>query len=185
MKMFKMFRKKPVVNPHKNQPCYDEYGRFLGWYSRSVACVMFVFCKDSSGEWCVLSCERGAGAADNNFLWNAPCGYLDFNETTYDCAVRECLEETGILVDRKYLSFVGFQDDPVKSNRQNVSFRYAAMIDDKKTSDFKFSKALNERDEVGEIKWIRMSDLYKYDWAFGHDKLILEVFNFNLAAAKL
>ena len=29
MKVLKMFRKKPVVNPHKNQPCYDEYGRFL------------------------------------------------------------------------------------------------------------------------------------------------------------
>ena len=184
MKMLKMFRKKPVVNPHKNQPCYDEYGRFLGWYSRSVACVMFVFCKDSSGEWCVLSCERGAGAADNNFLWNVPCGYLDFNETTYDCAVRECLEETGILVNRRYLSFVGFQDEPTE-NRQNVSFRYAAIIDDKTTDDFKFSKILNETDEVGRIKWIKMSDIHKYVWAFEHDNRIMEVFNFNLAAAKL
>lgn len=185
MRMLKLFRKKPAVNLRKNQPCYDKYGRFLGWYNRSVACAMFVFCKDSSGEWCILGCERGPGAADNNFYWNVPCGYLDFNETTYECATRECFEETGVLLERKYVSFVGFQDDPIDSEGQNITFRYAALIDDKTTNDFKFSKILNEDGEVGEIKWIKMSDLHKYEWAFGHDKRIMEIFNFNLAAAKL
>ena len=183
-RLFRRFKKKPPVNRLSNQRCYDKYGRFLGWYSRSVSCVMFVFCKDSYGEWCVLGSERGPGVPDYSTYWNVPCGYLDYNETTKECAVRECFEETGVYLENKYISFIGFNDSP-GDNKQNVSFRYVALIDDKKTDDFKFSKVLNEKDEVGEIKWIRINDIYNHNWAFGHDKLILEIFNYHLAAAKL
>ena len=185
MNLKNLFKKKPKLNRHKNQPCYDKYGRFLGWYSRSSASVMLVFCKDNTEEWCVLSCERGPGAGDYIGYWNVPCGYLDFGETTRQCAIRECLEETGILLKGGDVTFIGYEDDPLTANRQNVSFRYAALLREKKTDDFTFSKILNENDEVGEIKWIRVKDIFKYNWAFGHDKLIMEVFNYNLASAKV
>ena len=161
----------------ENQPCYDRYGRFLGWFSRSMATALFVFCKDENGDWCVLACERGEEAADFRGMWNCPCGYLSRNETTKECAVRECFEETGVKLPIESLIFIGYEDDPVKANRQNVTFRFAAKIEDRITSDFKFSKEHNEGKEVGKIAWVKVKDIDNYEWAFNHKNRIVEIFN--------
>lgn len=183
-----------------NRPCLDEgklkkmmlqyckengtpYNKFeemfkeceIGWFSRSMATALFVFCKDTDGDWCVLSSERGEEAADFNGMWNCTCGYLDFNETTKQCALRECYEETGVELHEDELLFVGFEDSP-SANRQNVTFRYTAIIKDRKTDEFKFSKDNNEGKEVGEIKWIKVKELDNYKWAFGHELRIKEIF---------
>jgi 8-oxo-dGTP pyrophosphatase MutT (NUDIX family) len=159
-----------------NQPCYDKYGRFIGWFSRSMASAMFVFCKDKAGNWYVLASERGEEAADFRGFWNCSCGYLDYNETTKDCAMRELYEETGILIDEDVVNFVNYEDSP-EANRQNVTFRFAAFIEDSIIDDFTFSKKNNEGKEVGEIKWIKVDEIDDYMWAFNHDKRIKEIFN--------
>jgi 8-oxo-dGTP pyrophosphatase MutT (NUDIX family) len=161
----------------ENQPCYDRYGRFLGWFSRSMATAIFVFCKDADGDWCVLASERGEEAADFRGMWNCPCGYLDFDETTKECAVRECFEETGVKLPIESLISIGYEDDPVKANRQNVTFRFAAKIEDRITSDFEFSKEHNEGKEVGKIAWVKVKDIDNYEWAFNHKNRIVEIFN--------
>jgi len=161
----------------ENQPCYDRYGRFLGWFSRSMATALFVFSKDENGDWCVLACERGEEAADFRGMWNCPCGYLSRNETAKECAVRECFEETGVKIPIESLIFIGYEDDPVKANRQNVTFRFAAKIEDRITSDFKFSKEHNEGKEVGKIAWVKVKDIDNYEWAFNHKNRIVEIFN--------
>lgn len=150
---------------------------FIGWYSRSVASCLFVFCKNEAGSWCVLASERGEGAADFQGCWNCPCGYLDFDETTAMCARRECYEETGVDLDASKFKFISYEDDPVTANRQNITFRFYTIIRDKKTSDFIFSHAANEEKEVGKIKWIPVEDIHQYKWAFNHDKRIDEIFN--------
>lgn len=150
---------------------------FIGWFSRSVATCLFVFCKDKNGSWCVLASERGEEAADFQGYWNCPCGYLDFGETAAACAKRECYEETGVALDASKFRFIGFEDDPVTANRQNVTFRFAYMIHDKKTSDFNFSHANNEGKEVGMIRWIPVENIHQYKWAFGHEKRIDEIFD--------
>lgn len=161
----------------RNQPCYDKEGRFLGWFSRSVATVIFVYCKDEDGQWCVLGSERGQGAADYHGFWNCVCGYLDFNETARECALRELYEETGLFIqDEDSVKFVSYEDSP-DANRQNVSFRFSVFLDNSVTTDFQFSKKNNERGEVGEIKWIRLSNVNDYMWAFGHGERLLEIFN--------
>ena len=149
---------------------------FIGWYSRSMASSIFVFCKNNNGRWCVLASERGEEALDYRGYWNCPCGYLDFDETTPQCARRECFEETGVELDINGLKFVGYEDDPVTANRQNVTFRFIDIIYDKKTTDFTFSKKNNEGKEVGKIAWIPIEELGKYNWAFGHEKRINELF---------
>ena len=149
---------------------------FIGWYSRSMASSIFVFCKDNKGRWCVLASERGEEALDYQGYWNCPCGYLDFDETTAQCARRECFEETGVELDINSLKFVGYEDDPVTANRQNVTFRFVSIAYDKKTSDFTFSKKNNEGKEVGNISWIPIEELGNYKWAFGHEKRINELF---------
>jgi 8-oxo-dGTP pyrophosphatase MutT (NUDIX family) len=160
----------------KNQPCYDKHGHFLGWFSRSMASAIFVYCKDKEGNWCVLASERGEEAADFIGFWNCSCGYLDYNETTKDCAMRELYEETGLLIDEDIVEFISYEDSP-EANRQNVTFRFAAFIEDATTDEFTFSKKHNEGKEVGEIKWIKLEDVDEYMWAFNHDKRIKEIFN--------
>ena len=149
---------------------------FIGWFSRSMATAIFVFCKDADGDWCVLASERGEEAADFRGMWNCPCGYLDFDETTKECAVRECFEETGVKLDPSQLTFINYEDDPVTANRQNVTFRFGARITDKITTDFEFSKKNNEGEEVGEIKWVKVNDIDDYEWAFNHKTRINEIY---------
>lgn len=151
---------------------------FIGWFSRSMATAIFVFCKDKDGDWCVLASERGEDAADFRGFWNCTCGYLDFDETMKDCAMRELYEETGILIDENIVKVVGMEDNP-EANRQNVTVRFAAFIEDAVTDDFEFSKKHNEGKEVGEIKWIKITDTDNYMWAFNHDKRIKEIFEAN------
>lgn len=150
---------------------------FIGWFSRSMATALFAFCKDTEGHWCVLASERGEEAADFRGMWNCPCGYLDFDETTKECAVRECSEEVGVKLPSSYLTLVGYEDDPIKANRQNVTFRFLAKIKDKTTNDFTFSKEKNEGKEVGNIAWVRVEDIDSLPWAFNHKERILEIFN--------
>ena len=150
---------------------------FIGWFSRSMASAIFVFCKNTNGDWCILASERGEEAADFRGFWNCPCGYLDFDETTANCARRECFEETGVNLDPSIIELVGFEDDPVTANRQNVTFRFVAKIKDKKTSDFTFSKKNNEGKEVGVIKWIPIDKVPELSWAFNHEKRINEIFD--------
>jgi 8-oxo-dGTP pyrophosphatase MutT (NUDIX family) len=148
---------------------------FIGWFSRSMATALFAFCKDEDGNWCVLASERGIEAADFRGMWNCPCGYLDYDETTKECAVRECFEETGVQIPIDSLIFINYEDDPVTANRQNVTFRFAAKIEDHITTDFKFSKEKNEGAEVGEIKWVKIKDIDNYEWAFNHKTRIEEI----------
>jgi 8-oxo-dGTP pyrophosphatase MutT (NUDIX family) len=150
---------------------------FIGWFSRSMATALFAFCKDEEGDWCVLASERGEEAADFRGMWNCTCGYLDYDETTKECAVRECFEETGVKLPIESLIFIGYEDDPVKANRQNVTFRFAAKIEDRITSDFEFSKEHNEGKEVGKIAWVKVKDIDNYEWAFNHKNRIVEIFN--------
>ena len=149
---------------------------FIGWFSRSIGTALFAFCKDEDGDWCVLASERGLEAADFRGMWNCPCGYLDYGETTKECAVRECFEETGVQIPIDSLVFINYEDDPVTANRQNVTFRFAAKIENHITTDFKFSKEKNEGAEVGEIKWIKIEDIDNYEWAFNHKTRIEEIF---------
>ena len=150
---------------------------FIGWFSRSMATALFAFCKDEEGDWCVLASERGEEAADFRGMWNCTCGYLDYDETTKECAVRECFEETGVKLPIESLIFIGYEDDPIKANRQNVTFRFAAKIEDHITSDFEFSKEHNEGKEVGKIAWVKVKDIDNYEWAFNHKNRIVEIFN--------
>jgi 8-oxo-dGTP pyrophosphatase MutT (NUDIX family) len=90
--------------------------------------------------------------------------------------IKEVHEELGIELEPKDLRFIGFEDSP-SANHQNVTFRYAVVFKNNVTHDFKFSHKWNEKDEVGDIQWIKIKDINKYKWAFGHEKLIKEIFN--------
>lgn len=169
---------KVVEGKKKNQPCFNKKGDFLGWFSRSVSVVTFVFCKNKRGGWCVLASQRGEGTPDSEFVgcWNSVCGYLDFDEDLKTCAQREIKEETGVDIDTDLLKFIKINDDPKSDKRQNLTVHYLAVITDKTTDDFTFSHKDNEKDEVGEIKFIDVNKVDNYKWAFNHGNLIKSYF---------
>lgn len=151
--------------PLQNFPFYYRGKEY--WYSRSVAVVMYVFCKNANGEWCVLANKRGKGAPDYNGLWNVSCGYLDFNETCVEAAVRECKEETNVCIDPNDVIFSHYNSNP-SENKQNVSFKFYTILNGT-INDYELSDKNSEKDEVDDIKWIPVGEIDSFVWAFKHD----------------
>lgn len=110
----------------KNYPITIETGEHAGetvWVHRSIAVAGFIFCKIND-EWCVN--QRGEGAPDFQGYWNCPCGYLDFDETLAEA----CSRETGVKIEPSALYMCSVNDDPKDSNRQNVTMRFMAVVDE-------------------------------------------------------
>lgn len=171
-----------IQTPSNSQAGIDKFMAMVnscdyGWWNRGVAATLVVLCKNKDGELCVLASERGEDAADYHGYWNCCCGYVDCFETTKDAAIRECKEECGIEINSDYVHFFDFEDDPYKANMQNITFHYYALIQDKTTDMFSFSKDGNEGNEVGKIAWVKISDVDKLQWAFHHEELICNVLN--------
>ena len=143
------------------------------WVARNVAVVCFVFAP-INGEWCVLANQRGKGTPNYQGLWNCPCGYLDYNETTKDAAIRETYEETGVQLNK--VKFWSFEDSP-SSNLQNVTFRYYSIITNPQPNTISVSTEGRggEADEVGAISWIPISKISDFEWAFEHNLRIAEL----------
>lgn len=141
------------------------------WISRSVAVTCFVFAP-VNGEWCVLANQRGLDTPDFQGYWNCPCGYLDFDETTAHAAIRETYEETGVVLNDVKLWKV--MDSP-KENRQNIVFRYYAIVPNaiKPNSDTELRGG--ESNEVLAVSWIPVKMLDQHQWAFNHDKAIRDL----------
>lgn len=153
------------------------------WISRSVATCTFVFKEINNNVYALVE-RRGNGAADNKGKLCTSCGYLDFDETLKECAVRELKEECGFIASKDKLKFMGITSSPSENN-QNVTIHY--VYNAESNEDFDIKKAIGgEKDEVSEVKWLKIGHLIKntlyvniYDilnekWAFDHDKLLIK-----------
>lgn len=149
------------------------------WNSRAIAVSIFPFIR-IKGMWHVAAIKRGKGCPDYVGYWCCPCGYVDFNETIHQAALRELREETGI--EYPYvLNLVAIQDNPNISEKQNVTFRYVCDAETVflwEGDDYvpELTSAHSEPDEVEELKWIPLSEIGKYEWAFDHKEVIFEAF---------
>ena len=149
------------------------------WISRSVAVVGIVFCK-MNGEIHVLANRRGKGAADFQGLWNVPCGYLDYGETLKEAVQREVYEECGVKIPESNFSYIGYKDTP-DENRQNISIRFIAILDNR-SDNISVGTGVNnrggEKNEVEAIQWVPVKEIDNLDWAFNHKNLISEMLEF-------
>ncbi|MFW6225713.1 MAG: NUDIX hydrolase [bacterium] len=152
----------------------------LIWESRSVAvnCLVILSLKNNLY---ILSEKRGSGSPDNVGKWCFPCGYLDFDETATDAAIREVYEETSLdlykYVDTSFmllnnLNQPWYVDSIPNDSKQNVTLRFATVIRDVIFPDL--SDEHSEENEIDELKWISFTDIGNYDWAFRHDEIIKE-----------
>ena len=154
----------------KNFPIEFEGNTY--WRSRSCTVVGFVFCFDKDDYVNILVNQRGPGAPTNVGKWNTPCGYIDFNENGFEGVARETFEETGVRINPEQFHFdsVTFS----KNAEQNINLRYWVKLNGT-IDDYPLSNAANEAGETSDIRWIRVKDVDKYDWAFGHEKAIPEM----------
>lgn len=147
------------------------------WISRSIAVVIKYIAKDNFNRECILAVQRGKGTPDPEFVgsWCLPCGYLDYDETINEAAARELWEETGIKIPSDKITLVNINDDP-KEKRQNVTFRF--KYNDTRVAGYLESFLTNkhsEKDEISDIKFIPMTEINNYKWAFNHNNLIKEL----------
>jgi 8-oxo-dGTP pyrophosphatase MutT (NUDIX family) len=163
----------------KNEQGYRKDGtKDSRWLSRSCAvCAMVYAYNPINDTYYILANKRGSGALDYKGYWNMPCGYLDYNETAEQAAVRECYEETGIKID-KPLKFVRYSTDPTE-NRQNVVFFFSVCLGDIRQYQ-QLSTEHMEENEVEGLQWIPFKDVDKYQWAFDHDEIIKRYFSYYL-----
>jgi 8-oxo-dGTP diphosphatase len=141
----------------------------LYWVHRAVSTSVFLFAM-IDGAMHILAAKRGSGASDHQGLWNVPCGYLDFDETLDQCAVRELREETSFILEPEDLVPFDVTDSPT-AFKQNISHKFCAVLDE--GVDLTVAPGTEgEPNEVEEVKWIPVNEISQYEWAFDHEDYI-------------
>lgn len=125
-----------------------------------------------NGKAHILANQRGDKTSEQGLLWNLPSGYLDWNETAEMAAVREIKEECGVEIAPSELTELEHSTDPAE-NRQNIMFRFIAVVEAERLRNFKAMDA----DEVREIRLIPLSDIEQYKWAWGQNRKIYRLIN--------
>ena len=178
VKNFENFNSKEKKFNSKPNQSYKVDGKTI-WESRSPALVGVIVINYKKDDY-VLIGERGKGAADYQGKWNVPCGYLDWNENGTNGIFREIYEETGVYIPNilktdeildNHMNQPFHVNTDIESNRQNVSLSYGLYF--KSDSLPKLSDENSEPDEVGDIKWVKIIDIDKFDFAFDHDERIM------------
>ena len=145
------------------------------WSGRYCAVAAFVF-RRIDGIWSVLANLRGSGTPDYQGCWNAVCGFLEANEDAKQCCSREIFEETGYIIKPEKFLQIYTQTDPETSNNGNVTLRHIAIIFDNEDIPRETPEG-GEANEVDDVKWIPICDIYSFKWAFNHRDVIDELFN--------
>lgn len=144
------------------------------WVSPSTAVAVFVFyTDDKDGKTYVLANKRGSGCPDFVGYWSCPCGYLEYGEGIQEAASRELHEESGLDFDPEWFNLFGINKS--LRGKENITFRFwvdASYLEFPINLTDKYS----EPNEIAGQRWISLSDVGEYAWAFGHDTLIYKAF---------
>lgn len=156
------------------------------WISRSVAVVGIVVGLNKEGDIkSFLVSRRGPGCPDFVGSWACTCGYLDWNETTEEAVIRELKEELGLEIkDKDFRILWEIVTDPNKDPKQNIIFRYVISKPQEELEEF--VRTFNpdtksrggEENEVDEVKLVNVTEFNDYSWAFNHDKVMLNVYEY-------
>jgi len=131
------------------------------WVSRSIATVTYVY-GIVNGVDCILANKRGPGLPNKVGLWNCVSGYLDYDETLEEAAVREVFEETGVRIDKSFLIMDNI-DSSIDREHQNVLVRYYTYIGNL-AERVVLTNENAEPNEVDEVKWIPITEIDNYQW---------------------
>src|SRR5581483_1904621 len=128
----------------------------------------------------VLLTKRGPSVTSSN-LWCNPCGYLDCDESATEAIHREIWEETGLEIEKCNI-VVNHLNEPFKVNTdpninqfQDVILYFGACIKSNQEPPLTIENC--EEGETLDVKWVPLTELGKYQFAFNHDKRIKEFLN--------
>ena len=113
----------------------------------------------------VLLIQRGF--APYKGCWAFPGGFMNMDETTEQCAIRELEEETGLKVSTVYQigTYSKVDRDP---RGRTITVAYIAIIDS--------PLEVQGRDDAAKAEWFPISNLPKL--AFDHEEIISDAVNF-------
>ncbi len=104
-------------------------------------------------------------------IWNGLGGKCDLNESIYDTAQREVLEESGLKIDVNAFRFLGFLQFPNFKAQQNEDWLVSVFIahpDAKALKDLKMSGG-----PEGDLRWVPAPEISKLKTWPG-DRLFLD-----------
>jgi len=139
------------------------------WDGRYGCVVGMVFSGDKNGVIYVLANKRGPGCPKEVGKWNMPCGFIDAG-TGEENAAREVFEETGINIPVEEFKQLGAKVD---NEDRNITVRYVAGVEGL-PEPAAINDLTGEPNEVEEIRWIPLHEVTKYEWAFGHDQILID-----------
>lgn len=144
------------------------------WVSRSVAVTVYVLLIHQDMPYILVN-KRGPGLPNKVGYWNLVCGYLDYDESIDEAAVREAWEECGINV-LKLMDFADavyfdppwdIRSKPGKSDKQNVSTHHGLVAQVSELPPV--SDAFNEPGETTDIRWLPLDQVHTLEFAFDHN----------------
>ena len=155
------------------------------WISRHMATRSEVLVHDGDDIFLLVG-KRGCGTPDYQGCWNIPCGYLEFDVTSKENATKELLEETGIYLPSFMWTLQYIEDDPQRSNLQNVTIVYQTHITMDMYEKAKLVGDLStinggEENEVEAVELLKLTidNINNREWAFNHKERAINILNEN------
>ena len=145
------------------------------WSGRYCCVAGFILSHTNGNNIKVLAVKRGQDCPDFKGMWCCPCGFLEADETGEEGIARETWEETGYELSAENFDLLAVETDPKLCNKAHVTLMYACVVNQYEVND-RFDEDWQQTDkESEEVQWIPVDEISKYDWAFGHDKIINEL----------
>ena len=94
---------------------------------------------------------------------NPPMGHLHVNEDPQDGVARECHEETGLMIPKNRF----IQKEEQEYAKGHFTYHFVAILYGETTEQYEPGKGDGENEQ---FKWIPVSEIGKYKWAFGTQK---------------
>ena len=144
-----------VRGPNENFEVEEQYCYKYPRPSVTADCI--VITRDTSSK--VLLIERYADPYKG--CWAFPGGFLEMNETTEECAIRELSEETGLRLEsmQQLGTYSKVDRDP---RGRTITVAYLAVVE--RTMEVK------GQDDAAKAKWFPIDELPKL--AFDHDEIM-------------
>ena len=114
--------------------------------------VTYVYCKDKKDNLYILCAQRIKFPDDEmGGKWNPPMGHLHKGESMIDGAIRECFEESGITLEKKWLKLVSKEDygNVYKAILPGTIDDYPTKKGDEENRKFKWLPV----EEIGDLEW--------------------------------
>lgn len=170
------------LNNRENECVETTDGRKI-FVSRSVAVIPIVICSVVGDQDYVLLNKRGPACPDHVGKWTLPCGYIDWDESGSEAAIREIWEECGFDATKAISPNWGARDfgllddkpwdvttAPSEDPRQNILLHYALNFVSDELPPVNADQ--DKANEVTDVAWVSVEEAMGMELAFNHQDRI-------------